>query len=185
MRSVNDGFISIEADIDDALRVFDGLAVNQKQIQKRLLRTTGMGAKNYAKKNFRLLKSRTGRLKKSITYRLGRDGNYVVITNSAESDKATARRQTTRRGRLGVARKARYGFILAHGFTNVSKNETRPMRFKASDGRWVSTYRYTVHPKDWIEPPVERYVNSYDLKQRLDAELQRQIDYWEKRLTKA
>jgi len=179
------GFISIQADIDDALAFFDGLEVNQKQIQKRLLRTTGIGASKYAKKNFNALKSRTGKLKKSITYRLGKDGNYVVVTNTAESDNATARREITKRGKLGAARKARYGFMLAHGFTNVSKSENRPMRFLASDGRWVSVYRYAVRARNWIEPPVDKYVNSYDLQLRLDAELQRQIDYWEKRLTKA
>lgn len=180
----SDGFISIETYIDDAMKVFDGFDVNKNQIQKRLMRTTGIGAKNYAKKNFKVLHSRTGKLKKSITYVLGTDGKKVVITNNAESGKLTARREMIRGGtRYGKAQKARYGFMLAHGYTIESKT-SKGLIFQIG-GKWIRKHKVTVKPKDWIEPPVDRYVDSMELKQRLDAELQRQIDYWEKRLTKA
>ena len=178
-----DGIISIEVYIDQAMAVFDGLEVNQNQIRRRLMRTTGVGAKNYAKKNIRVIKSRTGKLKKSIGYRLGPDGKYVLITNSAESDRLTAKRETLTRGKLGVARKARYGFMLAHGYTIESKT-SKGLVFQIG-GKWIRKHKVTVKAKDWLEPPVQRYADSMELKQRLDAELQRQIDYWEKRLTKA
>lgn len=176
------GFISIETYVDQALAVFNGLEVNSTQIQKRLMRTVGSGASGYLKKNFKL-HSRTGTLKKSITYRLGRNGDYVVITNNATSGKATARRENLKRGNLGVERNARYGFMLAHGYVVVAKT-SKGLTFNIN-GKWVTKHSVIVQPKDWVEPPVERYTDSSELQTRLDKELQKQIDYWEKRLTKA
>lgn len=184
------GFVSIETYIDQAMAVFDGLEVNSDQIQKRLMRTTGAGARNYAKRNFKVLHSRTGTLKKSISYRLGSKGDYVVITNNATSGKATSRRELLSRGPrarsrtgIGVARDARYGFMLAHGYVSTAKT-SRGLTFNIN-GKWVTKHQVIVPAKDWIEPPVDRYVDSSELQDRLDKELQRQIDYWEKRLTKA
>ena len=184
------GFISIETYVDQALAVFDGLQVNVNQIKKRLMTTTGRGAKNYAKRNFNVLKSRTGTLKKSIDYRLGKDGDYVVITNNATSGKATERRELLSSGSkrrnttgLGVARNARYGFMLAHGYVSTAKT-SRGLTFNIN-GKWVTKMQVIVQPKDWIEPPVDRYVDSSENHNKMDKELQRQIDYWEKRLTKA
>ena len=184
MAGTDNSFISIETYVDQAMAVFDGLEVNSTQIQKRLMRTVGSGASGYLKRNFnKVLHSRTGTLRKSITYRLGRNGDYVVVTNNATSGKATTRRENLKRGNLGVARNARYGFMLAHGYVVTAKT-SRGLTFNIN-GKWVRKHFVIVQPKDWVEPPVERYTDSSDLQSRLDKELQRQVDYWEKRLTKA
>ena len=44
-KETGDG-ISIQAQVDECLRFFEGLNVNMNQIRKRLMRTTGQGAVN-------------------------------------------------------------------------------------------------------------------------------------------
>ena len=178
------GFISIETYVDQAMAVFDGLEVNSTQIQKRLMRTVGSGASGYLKRNFnKVLHSRTGTLKRSITYRMGRNGDYVVITNTATADKSAARLGYRMGEGSGSGRKARYGFMLAHGYV-VKAKTSKGLTFNIN-GKWVRKHSVIVQPKDWVEPPVERYTDSSELQTRLDKELQRQVDYWERRLTKA
>ena len=177
------GDLSIKTSIEDCMKFFDGLEVNRTQIQSRLMRTTGQGAVNAAKRGFgNTLKNRTGNLKRHIRYVMGSKARYVTVYSDADSGKATGGTRDTKRGWSREKRRiARYGFILAWEYTI---NATKPwgLRFQVG-GRWVTKHSITVRPKDWIEPSVVKYADSYDLHSRLDKELQKQINYWEKRLT--
>ena len=160
-QNTGDGYIRIGADISECMRFFDGLDVNKKAIQKNLLRTVGTGAKQATKKN----------LNKSITSRLSRSGKSVVISNNADSGKNTAK----------DGRTARYGFMLAAGYTIEAKT-SKGLTFNIN-GQWFRCHSVTVHEKDFVEPSVDRYVNSADCGARLDKEFQKQVDYWERRIT--
>ena len=185
--SIDRGPISIKTDISDCMKFFDGLDVNRNQIQSRLMRTTGQGAVIAARRGFgKTLRNRTGNLKRHITYVMGDKGSRVTIYSDANSGKATSGVRTSRRLlTYGIShehrRIARYGFMLAKGFT-AGAATSWGMRFQVG-GRWVTVRTLRVAPKDWLEPPVIRYADSYDLHNRLEKELQKQIDYWEKRIT--
>lgn len=171
-QNTGDGYIRIGADISQCMSFFDGLDVNKKAIQKNLLRTVGTGAKQATKKNLNhYLRRRSGTLYKSITSRLSRSGKSVVISNNAESGKNTAK----------DGRAARYGFMLAAGYTIEAKT-SKGLTFNI-DGQWFRCHSVTVHEKDFVEPSVDRYVNSADCGARIDKEFQKQVDYWERRIT--
>lgn len=184
-KETGDG-ISIQAQVDECLRFFEGLNVNMNQIRKRLMRTTGQGAVNAAKRNFsKGLRNRTGNLKKHIRYVLGTQSKYVKIYSDAQSDRETSGIRTSKRfEKYGITRehrrKARYGFMLAKGY-DIDASSSWGLRFQIGD-KWFTKHHIHVDAKDWLEPNVVRYANSVDLQTRLDKEFQKQIDYWEKRI---
>lgn len=180
--SVN-GAISVKTDISDCMKFFDGLDVNRRKIQERLMRTTGQGAVKAAKQGFsRTLKSRTGNLKRHIRYVMGFKADYVKVYSDAQSNKATSGARATSRGiSFESSRLARYGFMLAKGYTITDQN-AEVLTFQIG-GQWKRKHRIKVEAKDWIEPSVVRYADSNELHNRLDKEFQKQIDYWEKRIT--
>lgn len=183
--SAQNGSVMVKTDIEDCMKFFDGLDVNHRRIQERLMRTTGQGAVRAAKQGFsRTLKSRTGNLKKHIRYVMGWKGEYIKVYSDAQSSKATSGSRDTKRGiSFGTPRLARYGFMLAKGFT-ITDLHAESLVFRDSrDGKWVRKHTVTVPPKDWLEPQVIRFADSSELTHRLDKELQKQIEYWEKRIT--
>jgi len=183
----SDQVVVVKTDIEDCLKFFDGLDVNRRKIQERLMRTTGQGAVRAAKQGFsRTLRNRTGNLKKHIRYVMGSKAEYITVYSDAQSDKATSGLRTSRRFlKYGITREhrriARYGFMLAHGFI-ARATSSWGMRFQVG-GQWVTKFSVEVFSRDWLEPSVVRYADSTDLHNRLESELQKQIDYWEKRIT--
>lgn len=186
-RNLDDGAISVKTDIEDCMAFFDGLEVNKTQIRKRLMRVTGRGAVQAAKRGIgNTLHNRTGNLKRGMTYTMGWQGEYVKVYSGADSGKATSGLRPSQRFlRHGIThehrRNARYGFMLASGYT-ATATSSWGMRFQVG-GVWVTKHSIRVSPKDWLEPSVIRYADSNDLHNRLEKELQNQINYWEKRIT--
>lgn len=169
---LGEGVISIKADIADAQAFLTELGYKRKTINKALLRAVGMGGRKAVKTNYKtLLKKRTGNLYKGIKYYVYRNGTRVVFTDEVDSGK-----KTSKDGRI-----ARYGFMLASGYENKPKQKNKPMRFLASNGKWVSTYGYKVESRDWMEAPLTRYVGSFDCKERIDKAFQKQVDKWNKK----
>ena len=170
---IDEGIISIRADIKEAQDFLTELGYKRKTINKAILRSVGTGGRQAIRKNYKtVLKKHTGKLYKGITSYVYRNGTRVVFTNNVDSGKATSKD-----GSL-----ARYGFILASGFEVNKENRTKPMRFLAADGKWVSTYKFQVKPGiDWVEAPLERYVNSGDCQLRIEKAFQKQVDKWNKK----
>lgn len=169
---LDQGVISIRADIREAQDYLTQLGYKRKTINKAILRSVGTGGRQAIRKNYKsILNKRTGNLYRGITSYVYRNGTRVVFTDNVDSGK-----KTSKDGRV-----ARYGFMLASGYTNASKEKNVPMRFLAADGKWVSTYGYTVKPKDWVEAPLNRYVESGDCNMRIEKAFQSQIDKWEKK----
>ena len=167
------GVISIQGELQSCYRLLDGIAHNYKTVRKYIMRAASTGARQYIKRNYKsVLNKRTGKLYKSITSYVDRPGYRIIFTNSATSDKPTSKD-----GRL-----ARYGFMLAAGYT-VTPKPGKALIFKDSrDGKWVRKYGpIEVKEKDYVEAPVERYFNSSDDDARMEKAAQKQVDYWEKR----
>ena len=165
-------FITVKADIDECLNFFSGLDVNRKAIKNKLLSAVGTGAKQAVKRNYgATLRRRTGTLYKSIFSKVKWDGTGVYVSNRANSGKPT--------GKDG--RNARYGFMLAAGYT-VEAKTPKGLTFNIN-GKWVRKHSVTVAPKDWVEPAVIRYARSADCSSRMETAFQKQIDYWERRIT--
>ena len=168
---IGDGVVSIYGDVADAMAVFNGLDVNRTAIQKKILSSVGTGGRQAIRKAYRsLLKRRTGTLYKSIKSYVRRNGSAVVFTNTADSGKNT--------GKGG--KRGRYGFMLASGYTIQPKGE-HLLTFNIN-GKWIRKHSVTVRAKDFTEGPVERYAESMDCKNRMDTALQKQVDYWDKKL---
>jgi len=169
-KKLDDGVISINADISDAMAVFNGLDVNRKAIQKKLLSSVGTGGRQAIRRNYRsVLKKRSGTLYKSIRSYVKSNGSAVVFTNSADSGKNT--------GKGGKA--GRYGFMLASGYDVEAKDKLLTFQI---NGKWFRMHHVHVDAKDFTEAPIERYVDSLDCKNRLETALQKQVDYWDKKL---
>ena len=167
---LGDGFVSVKAEIDDALKFFDGLAANKTTIARGLLNTVGAGGKRSIRRNYpALLHKRSGMLYKSIKYTTYRNGTQVVFTNTANSGKRTSK----------DGRTARYGFMLASGYTITAKKGYLTFNI---NGKWVKKQSVTVAPRDYMEEPVLRYMNSGELNRNLDATFQKQVDRLEKKM---
>ena len=169
-RKLAEGVIGIKAEISDAMAFFDGLDVNKKTIQKKILSSVGTGGKQAIRRNYRsVLKKRSGTLYKSIRSYVKRNASAVVFTNNADSGKNT--------GKGGKA--GRYGFMLASGYDVEAKNKL--LTFYV-DGKWHRMHHVHVDAKDFVQAPVERFVESLDCHNRMETALQKQIDYWDKKL---
>lgn len=169
-RKLGEGIISINADVSDAMAVFNGLEVNKKAIQKKLLTAVGTGGKQAIKRNYRsVLRKRSGTLYKSIRSYVKRNASAVVFTNSADSGKNTGKG-----GKSG-----RYGFMLASGYDVEAKNKLLTFNI---DGKWYRMHQVHVEAKDFTQKPIENYVESMDCNNRMETALQKQVDYWDKKL---
>jgi len=165
-----DGIISVEADINECLRFFNGLDVNKLAITRNILKAVGQGARSVAKKNLnKTLQRRTGNLYSHIRYVIA--SKTVDIYSDAESGKRTGKHN----------KPARYAFMLASGYTIEAKTP-KGLTFNIN-GQWFRKHSVTVAPKDFIEPPIDRWVGSADYKARVDKAFQQQVNYWEKKIT--
>ena len=168
---LGDGVITLYGDFADCMAVFNGLEVNRMTIQKRILSSVATGGRQAIRRSYsRFLRKRTGDLYRSIKGYVKRNGSEVVFTNDADSGKNT--------GKNG--KRGRYGFMLASGFT-VTKKGKYLLTFNCN-GQWIRKYQVTVREHDWVEGPIERYAESSDCKNRMDTALQKQVDYWDKKL---
>ena len=165
------GIVSLEADLQECYRLLDGLEHNNKTVRKYIMRAASTGGRQYVKRQYKsVLNKRSGTLYKSITSYVDRNGYKIIFTNNATSDKPTSKD-----GRL-----ARYGFMLASGYTIEPKAGNKVLTFNIN-GKWIRKHSVTVRSKDFTEGPVERYFMSSDCEQRMEKAAQKQVDYWNKR----
>lgn len=166
-----EGIISIKAEMKEALAFFSELNANERQIQKRLLTAVGTGGKQYIRRRYKsVLNKRSGLLYKSIKTYVKRNNSDLVFTNTADSGKPTSK----------DGRTARYGFMLASGYTITPKDGRKTLTFQIN-GKWIRKHSVTVRPKDFVEGPLEVYMMSADVNDRLEKALEKQLEYWEKR----
>lgn len=159
------GFISIKPEISECLDFFNGLDVNKTMIKKKIMASVGTGSKQAVKRGMgKYLHKRSGTLYKSVFSRVYRDGRAVYISNNAKSEKGQ-----------------RYGFILANNYDINAKTPTG-LTFNIN-GKWFRKHSVHVEGRDWVEPSVNKYVNSADCANRMNKTFQKQVDYWEKRIT--
>lgn len=158
---LGDGLVSVKADVDEALKFFENLSVSEKTISKAILRSVGQGGRKAMRKGYNaVLNKRTGKLYKSLQYKVYRNGKTLVFTNDADSGKRTAKD-----GRI-----ARYGFMLASGYT---------IERTTKSGEKVSI---TVKPRDFAEGPIDRFMRSQDCDERIEKAIDKQITKIEKKL---
>ncbi len=156
MEKLGQGIISIKADVIECVRFFDGLDVSEKSITKGIMSQVGQGGRLAARKSYpTILHKRTGKLFKSIKYKVYKNGQTVIFSANADSGKRTAKD-----GRL-----ARYGYMLASGYTIKRGDKT-----------------ITVEPRDFMERPIDRFMDSHDAKERMDKAFDKQLKKLEKKL---
>ena len=171
---ISAGVISLQVELQECYRFLDGIEHNNKTVRKYIMRAASTGGRQYVKRQYKsVLRKKTGQLYKTMTSYVNRTGYQIVFTNSADSGKRTA----------ADGRTARYGFMLATGYTIPKNKEKKLLTFRDSrDGKWVRKYGpIEVKAKDFVEAPVDRYFDSHDCEERMEKATQKQVDYWEKR----
>lgn len=171
MQTIGNGIISVKAEVDQVLRFFDGIKANEKSISRSIMSQVGQGGRKYVRSRYSsILHKRSGALYKSIKYRVYKNGKNVVFTADANSGKKTSK----------DGRTARYGFMLASGYTINAKNG-KYLTFNIN-GKWIKRKSVTVSPRDFMEGPLTRYMDSGELKNRIDKAFEKQLDKIEKKL---
>lgn len=159
----NTEFISIKADLDEAMKLFDGLEKESPKIRRRLLAGIGTSIKNRSKKAYRsLLKKKSGNLYKSLKRRVVKSGKAVVIDAKARAENHVF-----------------YGYALAEGSTITAKKD-KYLTFQI-DGKWVKKESVKLPEKDYVSAPAERYLGSAEYRQQIDKLVQKEIDKLEKK----
>ena len=157
------GFITIEADIDEAMKVFEGLDKGQNTIRRHLLAGVGTSAKNRAKtysKN--LIHKRTGNLNKSFKRKVIKSGKAVIIEAKARA-----------------ANQVFYGYALAKGATIKAKHGEF-LKFQI-DGKWYYKKEVKLPERDYITEPVKKYIDSSECKHQMEKLVQKEINKLEKK----
>ena len=171
MEQIGSGIISIRADVDECVMFFDNLGKSEKSISKAIMTEVGKGGKQAAKKNYpSVLNKRTGKLFKSIVYKTYKNGKTVIFSANADSGK-----KTSKDGRL-----ARYGYMLASGYTITAKKDGWLTFF--ADNEWHKVKEVTVTARDFMEKPIDRYMDSGELRQRIDKAFDKQLEKVAKKL---
>lgn len=156
-------FVSLETDLDEAMKLFDGLEKGQNTIRRHLLAGIGTSAKNKAKtysKN--LINKRSGNLYKSFKRIITRNGKAAIIETKARA-----------------ANQVFYGYALAKGAT-IKANHSDYLTFQIN-GKWVKKKEVKLPERDYLSEPVERYINSAECKLQMNKLVQREIDKLEKK----
>jgi len=156
-------FISVQTDMSDAMKLFDGLEKGQKTIARHLLAGVGTSVKNRVKKEYRaLFKKTSGNLYKSISRRVVRSGKAVVIDTKARA-----------------ANQVFYGYALAEGSTIRAKSSNY-LTFQV-DGKWAKKMEVKLPSRDFVAAPANRYLSSPEYREQLDRLVQKEIDKLEKK----
>lgn len=159
----NTEFLSIKTDLDEAMKLFDGLEKESPKIRRRLLAGIGTTVKNKAKREYKaLLKQKSGNLYKSLKRRVIKSGKAVVV-----DAKARAKNQVF------------YGYALAEGSTITAKSQ-KYLTFQV-DGKWVKKESVKLPENDYISKPAERYLGSAEYRQQIDRLVQKEIDKLEQK----
>ena len=169
-QQIGEGIISIKADVDQCIMFFDGLGMSEKSVSKAIMTEVGKGGKKASKSNYPgILHKRSGNLFKSIKYKTYKNGKTVIFSANADSGKKTAKD-----GRI-----ARYGYMLASGYDIYAKKDW--LTFFA-DGKWHKVKHVHVDARDFMEKPIDRYMDSGELKQSMDKAFDKQLQKLEKKL---
>ena len=169
-QQIGSGIISVKAEVDQVLRYFDGLGASDKSITKGIMTEVGKGGRKKARAYYpAVIRKRTGRLFKSIRYKVYKNGQSVIFSANADSGK-----KTSKDGRL-----ARYGYMLASGYTITAKKDWLTFNI---NGKWVKKKSVTVAPRDFIEAPIDRYMDSGELRESMDNAFEKQLKKIEKKL---
>lgn len=164
-QQIGQGIISIKAEVDECLRFFDGLGASDKTITKGIMTQVGQGGRSEVRKRYPgIIHKRTGKLFKSIKYKVYKNGQNVIFSANADSGK-----KTSKDGRL-----ARYGYMLASGYSITAKDPHKYLTFNIN-GKWVKKKSVTVAPRDFIEAPIDRYMESGELERRIDKAFDKQL----------
>lgn len=158
-------YITVNADIKEAMNVLEGFDKERPAIKKHLLGMSGQKTRSKVKKAYNsYLHKRSGNLYKSIHYYLYHNKKAAVVTVHGKSEKY------------------RYGFALAHGYDVEPKNG-KVLTYQIN-GAWKRSHYVHVDARNFVEEPANRYLNSQEYRSDLDKKTQKEIDRIEKKYAK-
>lgn len=151
-------YISLESDFKDAYVDLEVLGKQGKNITRYVLRNIGNKTKTAIKKSYNVyLHKGTGNLYRSITAKLSKRKDLVVVSANAKSDNLV-----------------RYGYVNAAG-TEIKAKNGKFLTFKIDD-KWIKKHSVKIKSKDFVEQPANTYLRSSTMKADMDYYLQKKID---------
>lgn len=133
------------------------LELNSHKIQGKLLAGIGTVIKKIIKKSYsHFLKSITGNLLNNVKRFVRKDKKSVIIYSAAYENKI------------------QYGFVQAKGASILPKSDS-VMRFKTSDGNWVTSKGFKIPAKPWVQV-AEDYPESTACQIQVDKIIQKEIN---------
>lgn len=154
----NTQYISIEAQLDNAMEFLNEIDGNKNAMRRRILSAVGTGAKNAVKKSYSsLLNKRSGQLYKKISKKVIRSGKAVVVQSTAHASNQVL-----------------YGYALAKGST-ITARKSDYLTFKIGD-KWVKKHSIKLPQKDFIVSPAERYLHSSSVKETINKQIQKELE---------
>lgn len=155
-------FLYVKSDLDQAMRMLSDLDGNKDKMRKRILSGVGIAVKGKVKKAYRsFFHKKSGVLYKSIKSKVTRNGKAAIVFPSAKTNDV------------------KYGYVLAKGGTIKPKKRHGLLSFQIGD-KWVKAHSVTLPERDWVEGPARKYLESSELKERLDVLAQKEITKAEK-----
>lgn len=150
-------FLSIQADLSEAMEAFKDLEERMPKIQRSMLAGIGSKAASFAKKRYSMeLKKRSGNLYKNLKRVVTKRGDAVVIYSKAISEN-----------------KISYGFVLAKGAIIEAKDGN--LKFQIN-GKWITKKKVEIKPRDWLVKPVDQFIGSNDYHAQIDRLIQKEVD---------
>ena len=158
-------YITVNADIKEAMNVLEGFDKERPNIKKHLLGMSGQKTRSKVKKAYNsYLHKRSGNLYKSIHYYLYRNKKAAVVTVHNKEDKV------------------RYGYMLTHSYDVAPKNG-KVLTFQIN-GAWKRSHGWHNEGKNYVEEPAERYLNSQEYRSDLDKKMDKEVARIEKKYSK-
>lgn len=160
--------ISVKTDFEEVQEMFGRLVKERVKVQRAIL--TGIGSTSRTKVRTaykRHLNMRSGNLYRSISYKVSKRGERLLIGTPARSP-------VNSQGHAVY-----YGSLLTKGYTLTPKT-AKVLKFDIN-GKWITKHSIVIPSRDFVEGPVRSYIKSPAYDKRIDKILQREIDKLEKK----
>lgn len=151
-------YISLESDFKDVYEELEVLGKQGKNITRYVLRNIGNKTKTTVKKSYNVyLHKGTGNLYRSITAKLSKRKDLVVVSANTKNDN-----------------RVRYGYVNAAG-TEIKAKKGKYLTFKIED-KWIKRRSVKIPSRNFVEEPANNYLRSSNMKADMDYYLQKKIN---------
>lgn len=154
--------LNIKADITEAKRLLEELDLGKNNVQRKMLSATGQEIKKRAKSSYsQSLNKRTGKLYKSLSYKVQKKAKGVTLYSKAVSTSY-------------YGKKFKYANALAGGPSPKAKNGDY-LTFQIGD-KWVKVHSVRGKEHDLFGRPTHSFLGSPSFDKKMKDVLEKEIE---------